>query len=307
MFKMKSELPSTLIIGSLVTIAIGALIGWLMKKNGKKSVKIMLEDPKAKYSVPLIEKEEISWNTKRYRFGLPSKEHALGLPTGQHIYVTATINNDLIIRPYTPISSDDDRGYFDLLIKVYFPNQHPKFPAGGKMSCYIDQLKMGDTIQVRGPNGHLTYDTQGHFKIAKNKKEGSKDFVYNKVGMIAGGTGITPMLQIIRAILKNPDDKTKVWLLFANQKEEEILLRKELDEVAASHPDQVKVWYTLDQGNPDWKFSTGFIDEQMVRDHLPPPSDDTVILMCGPPPMITYACMPNLDKAGHSPDQRFSF
>lgn len=175
------------------------------------------------------------------------------------------------------------------------------------MSCYIDQLKMGDTIQVRGPNGHLIYDTTGQFKIAKSKKEAAKDYVYNKVGMIAGGTGITPMLQIIRAILKNPDDKTKVWLLFANQKEEEILLRKELDEVAASHPDQVKVWYTLDQGNPDWKFSTGFIDENMIRNHLPSPSDDTVILMCGPPPMITYACMPNLDKVGHSPDQRFSF
>ena len=56
--------------------------------------------------------------------------------------------------------------------------------------------------------------------------------------MIAGGTGITPMLQLIRAILKDPRDKTKMWLVFANQTENDILLRTELEEVASNHPDR---------------------------------------------------------------------
>lgn len=43
---------------------------------GKK--KILLEDPQAKYALPLIEKEEISHDTRRFRFGLPSKQHVLG-------------------------------------------------------------------------------------------------------------------------------------------------------------------------------------------------------------------------------------
>jgi hypothetical protein len=43
---------------------------------GKK--KILLEDPQAKYSLPLIEKEEISHDTRRFRFGLPTKDHVLG-------------------------------------------------------------------------------------------------------------------------------------------------------------------------------------------------------------------------------------
>ena len=56
-----------------------------------------------------------------------------------------------------------------------------------------------------------------------------------------------------------------------------------------------------------WEYSQGFINEDMVREHLPPPSDDTLILMCGPPPMIQFACTPNLDKVGPSSSNRFTF
>lgn len=56
-----------------------------------------------------------------------------------------------------------------------------------------------------------------------------------------------------------------------------------------------------------WEYSQGFISEDMVRDHLPHPGDDTLILMCGPPPMIQYACNPSLDKVGHAASRRFNF
>ncbi len=56
-----------------------------------------------------------------------------------------------------------------------------------------------------------------------------------------------------------------------------------------------------------WEYSQGFINEDMVRSHLPPLADDTLILMCGPPPMIQFACNPSLDKVGHSNDRRFTF
>ena len=51
------------------------------------------------------------------------------------------------------------------------------------------------------------------------------------LGMIAGGSGITPMLQIARDILKNKDDKTKISMLYANQTENDILCRNELEEM----------------------------------------------------------------------------
>lgn len=52
---------------------------------------------------------------------------------------------------------------------------------------------------------------------------------------IAGGSGITPMFQVAQEILRNSDDKTQVSLIFANQTEDDIILRKELDEMAAKH------------------------------------------------------------------------
>ena len=59
-------------------------------------------------------------------------------------------------------------------------------------------------------------------------------------------SGITPMLQIVKAVLKDPADTTKVSLLFANQTEEDILLRSELELLAKRH-DNFELWYTLDR------------------------------------------------------------
>lgn len=56
-----------------------------------------------------------------YRFALPRPDDVLGLPIGQHISISAEINGKEITRSYTPTSSDDDLGHFDLLIKVFPP------------------------------------------------------------------------------------------------------------------------------------------------------------------------------------------
>lgn len=45
--------------------------------------------------------------------------------------------------------------------QVYFKDTHPKFPAGGKMSQYLESMKIGDTIEFRGPNGLLVYQGKG--------------------------------------------------------------------------------------------------------------------------------------------------
>jgi len=55
------------------------------------------------------------------------------------------------------------------------------------------------------------------------------------------------MLQLIRNILKNPDDDTVMALLFANQTESDILLREELEEAASSNPGRLRLWYTVDR------------------------------------------------------------
>lgn len=56
-----------------------------------------------------------------------------------------------------------------------------------------------------------------------------------------------------------------------------------------------------------WKYSTGFINEAMIKEHLFPPNSNTLIVMCGPPPMINFACTPALNKLGYSDDLCFAY
>ncbi|XP_043847432.1 NADH-cytochrome b5 reductase 2-like [Dromiciops gliroides] len=216
-------------------------------------------------------------------------------------------NRAILKLHFTPVSSDEVKGHVDLVIKVYYKNVHPKFPEGGKMSRYVDNMKIGDTIDFRGPNGLLIYKGPGKLAIKPDKKSEPKMKFAKNLGMIAGGTGITPMLQLIRHITKDPEDGTKCSLIFANQTEEDILLRAELEEVVKNHPNQFSLWYTLDRPPNDWKYSSGFINADMIKDHLPPPGADTIILMCGPPPMIQFACQPNLEKLGYAQDKTFAY
>lgn len=125
--------------------------------------------------------------------------------------------------------------------------------------------------------------------------------------MLAGGTGITPMLQLIREIIKDPEDMTQVSLLFANQTVEDILLQDELDNIAQKYPDKLKLWYTVDTSVGKWTYSTGYIDANMIKKYMFPPSSETAVLMCGPLPMINFACVPNLDKLGYDPKLRYAY
>lgn len=56
--------------------------------------------------------------------------------------------------------------------------------------------------------------------------------------MLAGGTGITPMYQTARAILKDPEDSTRLSLIYGNLSEKDILIKDLLDELMQSHPDR---------------------------------------------------------------------
>jgi len=302
---------SSLLIGTAVALVGGFVIyKVIFSKDGKKKLKsnVALVDPQVKYPFELVFKEELTHDTRLMRFALPSEQHILGLPIGQHIYLSTRINGELVVRPYTPTSSDDDKGYFDLVLKIYKSNVHPKFPNGGKLTQFLDNMKPGETIDVRGPSGRLIYKESGKFEIRADKKTPPKVKKVKQIGMIAGGSGITPMFQLVKNICKNPDDNTKMHLIFANQSESDILLREELEEFQKNYPEKLELWFTIDKSvQPDWKYDVGFVNEDMLAKHMPKPSDETLVLMCGPPPMINFACVPNLEKLGFTSEMRFSY
>ena len=181
-----------------------------------------------------------------YRFNLPNATDILGLPIGQHISVAAMIEGQPkeVVRSYTPISSDENPGYFDLLIKSY---------PSGNISKHMAGMKIGQPLKVKGPKGAMVY-TPG---------------LVRHFGMIAGGTGITPMLQIIRAIIRGRpknggSDTTEVDLLFANVNKEDILLKEDLDALA-TEDDGFRVHYVLNNPPEKWDGGVGFVTTDMIK------------------------------------------
>uniref|UniRef100_A0A0E0BXU8 NADH-cytochrome b5 reductase n=1 Tax=Oryza meridionalis TaxID=40149 RepID=A0A0E0BXU8_9ORYZ len=239
----------------------------LMEEKGEDAAAKVALNPDKWLEFKLQEKATVSHNSQLFRFSFdPSTK--LGLDVASCLITRAPIGEEVeggrkfVIRPYTPISDPDSKGYFDLLIKVY---------PDGKMSQYFASLKPGDVVEVKGPIEKLRY--------SPNMKK--------QIGMIAGGTGITPMLQVVRAILKNPDDNTQVSLIYANVSPDDILLKRELDRLASSYPN-FKVFYTVDKPSNDWRGGVGYISKDIALKGLPRPGEDSLILVCGPPGMMNH-------------------
>lgn len=240
--------------------ALAAVFIYLKNSNSNSERKVLNKDEFQQF--PLIQKVVLSKDSAIFRFGLPNPTDVLGLPIGQHIQISAEIDGKNVMHSYTPTSLDQDsKGFFDLLIKVY-PN--------GKLSTYIDKLELGEKINVKGPKGFYKYEPN----------------MLKHICMVAGGTGITPMYQIIKAILTNSNDKTKITLLYGSQSESDILLRSELDEFAEKH-DNFNLIHFLDNAPENWNGKTGYITKDALIEHFPKPNDDIQLLLCGPPGLVS--------------------
>jgi len=232
-------------------------------ENEKEYKKALVKGEFHEY--PLLSKTEITKETSIYRFSLPSDSYVLGLPIGQHISIKATINDKKLLRSYTPISLDYEAvGYFDLLVKAY---------PTGNVSKLVGELQVGDKIEVCGPAGGYDY-------TANCRK---------KLGMVCGGTGITPMYQIMKAIADDPNDTTQVSLIYGNSAESEILMKDELDELCERRPNQIKVYYLIDKcERDDWEGGVGYVTPELLKEKIASSDEDDVqLLLCGPPRMVS--------------------
>lgn len=266
----------------------------------------------------LVSKRHISHDTRMFRFALSHEDQVLGLPVGQHVYLRVKKTNkktgkvDVVQRAYTPYSSNSQRGYLDILIKVYFPSTLARNNAsisstpftGGKMTMLLDNMPVASesdewTVELKGPFGHFTYLGDQHVRCTPAKVPRK----IRKLAMIAGGSGITPMLSTLKAIAaeylalppSQRNEHIQVSLVYGNRAEEDILARDELDSISRLMEGNLKVWHVLssEDATSDWGMGQGHVGIDCLRKHLPqPPSapldgklEDTLALVCGPPPM----------------------
>ena len=122
--------------------------------------------------------------------------------------------------------------------------------------------------------------------------------------MLAGGTGVAPMLQMIVAILSDPEDETEIRFLFANKSEKDILLRYTLDRLQAEHPKRFQVHYTISRHDETWSGLRGRVTQQMISETCfaagYAENKRTVALLCGPPLFETETCVPALKALGYA-------
>lgn len=237
----------------------------------------------------LHSKKTISADTRHFTFKFGHISQRLGLPIGQHLLlrVRDTHKNKVIIRPYTPISPPSQTGFVDLLIKIYTstspsPSSNTRNSVGG-MTELLDNLPLGSEVDMKGPLGGFEYLGQGLCSIKGKKRR------FTRFAMLCAGTGITPILQIFRAIMADPDDYTPCLIINGNRREYDILCKTELDALSAMRKNKKKtgkVLHTLSRPSQDWGGLRGRVDEVMVGEHIPRGDDHgdnkTLVMVCGP-------------------------
>ncbi|KAJ1302652.1 hypothetical protein OPQ81_002969 [Rhizoctonia solani] len=246
-----SNLPLLLGVGGLLGIGAYIYADKIQAKPKKPLVSALDKDNFKEFSVKKV--EPYNHNTAKFTLELPPGEATL-LPVAGLVYVKASESDpnaprdkkgSTIGRPYTPISDPEKEGEVTLLIKRY---------DTGKLTPYIHNLKPGDKISVKGP-------------IVKRQWKNNE---FEHVAMIAGGSGITPMYQILTHALSQPEDKTKFKLLFGNVSPGDILLKEEFEELKAKHGDRFEIVHIVDKGDKNWNGLTGYITKDILKKEIAP-------------------------------------
>lgn len=230
-------------------------------------------------SVPLLKRWKISDTSSVLRFGLPDESAPLNLSTCACILAKLELpdlegNVEGVIRPYTPISTNAQIGSFDLLIKDY--------GESGRMSTHLCSLEEGAKVSFK----HIDFNVKMQ-----------APFPYKKVCMLIGGTGITPMVQALHAVLGDPTNTTEVAVLYGSRVSDDILGKELLD--TWNSLDRLSVTHVLSHEPEEskWSGARGFINKDLIKEHFPPPGDKgSIIFVCGPPPMYAALCGPRDEK-----------
>lgn len=138
------------------------------------------------------------------------------------------------------------------------------------MSTHLHEMVPGQLLDMKGPIPKYPYSPNKH----------------EHIGLVAGGTGITPMYQLIRAIFNNPADKTKVTLVYGNISEKDILLKRELEHLENTYPRRFRTFHALDSPPEGWTQGKGRISKELLKTVLPEPKSENIkLFVCGPPGM----------------------
>jgi ferredoxin-NADP reductase len=184
----------------------------------------------------------------------------------QYVSVSLNIDGTLVHKPYTIRSNPkdalgNDGTSYILTIKLTNPSYASKF--------ILETWKEGDAIDISGPLGDFYYQ---NLRDAKN------------VVAIAGGSGITPFYSMASAIADGIED-FNMTILYGSRTADGILLKDEIEAVAARSDGRVKVVHILSHEEKEG-YEHGFITAELIKKYAP--NGDFSVFMCGPKAMYTF-------------------
>lgn len=210
--------------------------------------------------------EKLSLDSVAVTFQLPSGE-SLKFQPGQYITVSKWLNGQQQTRCY---SLCDAPGTDELRIGV-------RKTPDGLMSSYINQdLKVGDELVVQGPFGDFVYPPEN--KASSDMPESGTRKIEELV-LIAGGSGITPILSIMKTGLASSD--SLIHLVYASRSRDSLMFMDQVEKLRSLHTERLKVSYVLDQDTHEPLGIHGRLSKDVLSD-LIPFGGDREYYICGP-------------------------
>jgi ferredoxin-NADP reductase len=201
-----------------------------------------------------------------------------GHRAGQHVDVRLTADDGYQAERSYSIASAPRAGQIELTVERL---------DDGEVSPWLTGVAgAGDQIELRGPIG-------GYFVWEPR--------IPRPLALIAGGSGVAPLMAMLRARAATAAMSHQALLLFSAREADELIYRKELDALAANDR-SLRIAYTLTRAQPpDWRGYRRRIDREMLTEVLMPLGDAPTVYVCGPTPMVE-ATATLLVELGHAPE-----
>jgi len=192
-------------------------------------------------------------DVKSLRFARPP---TFGYKAGQFIFVTIKLGDEEARKPFSISSSPTETHFLEFTKKL----------TGHRFSIALKALEVGGWAKIAGPHGKFTFEGE-----------------YEKIALLSGGVGITPLRSICR-YCADTQLPTKITLLYGNRSERDILFRREFEEMQEQNKN-FRAVFCVGEASEAWDGYTGVINAEMIRKEMPD-YIERVFYICGPPTMV---------------------
>jgi len=223
-------------------------------------------------TVPLVVSEIVTETESTKTFRLTARGgHLPPFQAGQYINVFLEAGGVRTSRPYSISSSPTQTGYYDITIR--------SVADGFVSSWFLEEARVGDAFESTSPSGTFTYNPLFH----------GNDLVF-----LAGGSGVTPFMSMIREVACKGLDR-RIHLVYGSTDVKDIIFEQELAQITQRHPN-IQVSHVISSPPKRYRGLKGFITAELMQELLGDLSAKT-FYVCGPEVMYGF-CRAELEKLG---------